>query len=157
MDERESRVACVAQQQQALIRALLDDVIAEWLELDLTMAQLKALFTLDRQPGATVSALADQLGIKPPAASLLVDKLERAQLAVRGSHAGDGRRVVVSLTALGATLATRLRHGSLARLEGWIDQLSDSELEVLSTGISALAEIAWSPPSAPRLAPTQPV
>lgn len=63
MDERQSRVACIAHQQQALIRALLDDVIAEWLELDLTMAQLKALFALDRQPGATVSALADQLGI----------------------------------------------------------------------------------------------
>jgi len=141
MRQRRGRVANVAKLQQTLIRALLDDVLSDWIGLNLTMAQLKALFTLDREPGTTVSGLSERLGIKPPAASLLVDKLAHAHLVVRQAHSGDGRRVVLSLTSRGAALATRLRHGSQSRLEGWIEQLSDPELDALAAGVEALADI----------------
>jgi DNA-binding MarR family transcriptional regulator len=136
------RVARVAERQQALIRALLEDVLVDWLELNLTMAQLKALFTLDREPGTTVGGLAERLGVKPPAASLLVDKLVHARLAFRQTHTGDGRRVVLLPTAQGTTLVTRLRQGSHSRLEGWIEQLSDDELDAFGAGIEALARVA---------------
>lgn len=141
MHQRRARVTSVAKLQRALIRALLDDVLGDWLGLNLTMAQLKALFTIDREPGTTVSGLSERLGIKPPAASLLVDKLVRARLVVRQAHSGDGRRVVLLLTPRGAALATRLRHGSQSRLEGWIGQLSDSELDALAAGVDGLASV----------------
>lgn len=39
MDERRKRVGRIAEEQQAWIRALLEDVLIDWLELNLTTAQ----------------------------------------------------------------------------------------------------------------------
>ena len=135
------------------MRALLEDVLVDWLELNLTMAQLKALFTLDREPGTTVGGLAERLGVKPPAASLLVDKLVHARLALRRAHTGDGRRVVLLPSAQGAALVTRLRQGSHSRLEGWIEQLSDDELDALAAGVDALARVALKTSTVPESRP----
>jgi DNA-binding MarR family transcriptional regulator len=126
----------------AVWRALGEEVTGDWLELDLSMAQLKTLFVIDREPQATITLLSDRLGVGPPATSLLVEKLVRAGLAVRTEDRLDRRRVQVGLTPGGAQLLARLRHGSQALLETWLGELSQAELEALARGLAALLRVA---------------
>jgi DNA-binding MarR family transcriptional regulator len=128
--------------QRAVSRALFDAALGNLLEVDITMAQLKALAVIGRQQNCTIGMLSEQLGIKPPAASLLVDKLVRASLASRRSDPLDGRRVIVHPTAHGTALVNRIRHGAQARLERWVRQLGDDDLAALHRGSRALASVA---------------
>lgn len=57
---------------------------------------------------ATIGALADDLGVRPPTASKAVARLEAQGLVVRSSAGSDGRVVHVELTERGATRATAL-------------------------------------------------
>lgn len=136
--------------QRQVIRALLDAALGDLLELDLSMAQLKAVAAMQRQPNCSIGMLSEQLGTKPPATSLLVDKLVAAGLAYRERDPVDGRRVIVQPTAKGANLVSRIRHGAQSVLERWVGQLSDDDLVALRRGTSALAEVATGLPR-PRL------
>jgi DNA-binding MarR family transcriptional regulator len=140
-----SRARLVAESvtaQRALTRAVLDATLEDLLEVDITMPQLKALAAIQRQPECTIGMLSEQLGVKPPAASLLVDKLVTAGLARRERDRLDGRRVFVHPTASGGRLVARIREGARASLQHWIQQLRDDDLRALHRGTCALAEAA---------------
>jgi len=124
------------------MRALLDATLGDLLEIDLTMAQMKALAVAHRQLECTIGMLSEQLGVKPPAASLIVDKLVRSGLANRVRDSLDGRRVIVQATPKGVNLVSRLRHGGHSVLESWVGQLPDDDLIALTRGIRALAAVA---------------
>jgi DNA-binding MarR family transcriptional regulator len=144
------------EQQREIIRALLDATFGDLLEVDLTMAQLKALAAVQRQPDCSIGMLSEQLGVKAPAASLIVDKLVRSGLAYRVRDPLDGRRVIVRVTSKGGNLVARIRHGGHSLLESWVNQLTDDDLVALDRGTGALAALAGglSPPQAEQLAET---
>src|SRR5947199_10548466 len=78
------------------------DVIRAHASADgLTLSQLRALGYADRHPGAPLSDLAAHAGVSLPAASQLVDGLERDGLLKRAPAASDRRRVALTLTARG--------------------------------------------------------
>ena len=138
---------CTVEDQREVMRGLLDATLGDLLGIDLTMAQMKALAVVQRQPECSVGMLSDQLGVKPPAASLIVDKLVRAGLAQRVRDPVDGRRVIVQVTSTGGNLVGRLRHGGHSLLESWVGQLLDDDLVALNKGTRALAALARSLPS----------
>ena len=111
---------------------------AEWLSLDLTMGQLKALFVLTTQGPLSVGTLGRTLAIGEPAASLLVDKLVERGLAGREDDPEDRRRTLVVPSAEAMALAVRLRRARDEQLTGWLVRLSDSELGDLHRGLKAL-------------------
>jgi DNA-binding MarR family transcriptional regulator len=128
--------------QRQVMRALLDTTLGDLLETDVTMAQLKALAVIQRQPKCSIGRLSAQLGVGPAAASLLVDKLARSGLAYRVRDPVDGRRVMVQATPDGADLVNRIRQGGHALLENWVGQLADDDLIALNQGVRALAALA---------------
>jgi DNA-binding MarR family transcriptional regulator len=132
----------VAADYQAVLRALGDEMTGSWLGLDLSMAQLKALFVIDRDPHATITVVSERLGVGASAASLTIDRLVRAGLAARSEDELDRRRVHVRPTAEGAALVARLRHGSESLLQTWLGELSPTELAGLASGLAALLRVA---------------
>jgi DNA-binding MarR family transcriptional regulator len=118
-----------------------------WQRLDISMAQMKALFVLHDVGPLTVGGLAGRLGVGLPASSLLIDRLVCGGLAERGrgEDAADRRRTVLRLSGAGETLALRLRQGSTQLLAGWLEQLAPADLEALERGLHALAEVASRP------------
>lgn len=141
---RDDLLDAAMQAQREIGHALHAAADPAWLHLDLTMAQLKALFVL-ADDALTVGQLADTLGIGKPAASILVERLVQLGLVARTEDAQDRRRALVSLTAEGADLATRLRQGGRDRLRFWLDQLSADDLDALVQGLQALVSIATAP------------
>jgi DNA-binding MarR family transcriptional regulator len=72
---------------------------------DLSVPQFRALAYLNRNPGACLSELAEQIGLTLPSMSKLVDGLLGRKLLTRETLAGDRRRVTLELTLRGhATL-----------------------------------------------------
>ncbi|NTU80037.1 MAG: MarR family transcriptional regulator [Chloroflexales bacterium] len=126
----------------AIFRALQGATLADWLDLDCSLAQLKALFVIARAEPVAIGRVAETLQIGLPTASHLVDRLVQDGLVVRVSDPADRRRALASLTAEGAQRGARVREGSAVRLHSWIDQLDDEQRAALACGLQALARVA---------------
>jgi DNA-binding MarR family transcriptional regulator len=119
--------------------------VSAWLDLDVTMAQFKALMTVAMRGPLSVGALARSLGIAEPSTSLLVDRLEDHGLARRGTDPDDRRRTLVTPTDEAMTLLDRLQQGRRERFVELIGALDDDDLSALTRGIGALSRLAESP------------
>jgi len=111
---------------------------SEWLDLDMTMGQLKAMLVLTGQGSTTVGCLGRRLGIAEPSASLLADKLEERGLAQRMTDPTDRRRTLVAATEAGRQLIGRLQRVRDERMTEWLTRLSADDLHALLRGLNAL-------------------
>src|SRR5262247_3745602 len=83
-----------------------------WLHVELSFAQLKALFALVDAGPTPIGGVAARLGIGLPAASSLVDRLVDQGMAERREDRLDRRRTLAQPTAAGEALGQGLRQGS---------------------------------------------
>ncbi|HEX9036011.1 MAG TPA: MarR family transcriptional regulator [Ktedonobacterales bacterium] len=128
--------------QRMIYRAILGLNSDDWLSLDLSMGQLKALVKLTSRPGMTVSEVAEALGTGKPAASMIVDHLTQHGYVTRSEDPDDRRRTVVAPTEFGIELVTRLRQtGGEQAMIRWIRQLAPDDLVAFTRGIQALAAV----------------
>lgn len=114
----------------------------DWMELEMTMAQIKALFTISQGEAVPVSRISEYLGVGQPTASHLVDRLVRQGFADRSENPADRRVTLVRLTAKGGDLVRRLYQGGEEPYRSWIGKLSDQERKQLLKGLQALARVA---------------
>ena len=140
------------------LRSLVDDVLdaqqqllqafhaarplPEWAGLSLTLHQLSALFVLFQRGPLATGRLGLLLGLRKPAATLLVDALVRHDLVVRKEDALDRRRILVHLSARGHTLINDHYTGSRQQFTDWLSQLPPEDLASLARGMQALATVA---------------
>jgi len=113
--------------------------VPTWLELDLTMAQFKALVTVQHNPGVSLSEVGRRLSIGESAASLLVDQLVRRGHIERVTDPDDRRRVRLTVSEHGQRQLDELRQGSRTTMGTWLATLADADLEALARGLRALA------------------
>jgi DNA-binding MarR family transcriptional regulator len=117
----------------------------DWMELDMTMAQIKALFTISQGEAVPVNRIAEYLGVGQPTASHLVDKIVRQGLAGRSEGPTDRRVTLVRLTPKGEDLVRRLYQGGEEQYRAWVEKLTAEEREGLLSGLQALARAASIP------------
>jgi DNA-binding MarR family transcriptional regulator len=118
--------------------------VGVWSELDLTMSQLKAVFALNGEGSMSVGHLAHVLAISEPSASVLVDRLQGAELALREADPHDKRKIRVVPTAKAIELSERLMRVKEELMAQWLERLSDDDLRALLRGAEALLEAAVS-------------
>lgn len=82
-------------------------------EHGVSMLHVQVLAHLDRTGPASMSSLADHLGVSLPNASGIASRMEERRLIERSHDAGDRRRVLVRLTDAGAQFTREL--GDLRR------------------------------------------
>ncbi len=104
----------------------------------LSVAQFRALGYVGRHAGAPLSALAEHLGLTPPATSRLVDGLVARQMVRRDISPADRRAVMLSLTSAGAALLEETRHRTQADLETYVARLSAEERAGVMQALRAL-------------------
>jgi DNA-binding MarR family transcriptional regulator len=141
--DRQELIQRVRLANREMYRRVWDNTIVDWIQLDLTMAQVKLLFilqhaSLHEETVFTVGLVAERLGIGVPAASHLIDRLVNQSLVTRVEDQADRRRALLGLTETGRDLANRLQEGTRDRHQRWVAQLSDDDLEALARGIGAL-------------------
>src|SRR5579885_2377141 len=70
----------------------------EWLQLDMSIGQIKALFAIGYLGSTTVGGLAEILHIGQSATSILIDRLVHHGLVERREDPEDRRRTFVTLS-----------------------------------------------------------
>jgi len=112
-------------------------------ELELTLTQIKLLHHLDDAPiPLTLKEAAEHVHVSLPAASRTVDDLVRRGFATRTEDVEDRRMKRVALTSDGRAVIRRLNAARLNGLQQFIETLTDTEREALS---SALGEMLKRP------------
>jgi len=120
------------------LAALVRGAGSPWLELDLTMGQLKVMMALSALGPLSVGRLGRRLGIAEPSASLLVDKLQALDLVCRHNDPADRRRILFELTDRADALVELLRG------------LGSDDLKALERGMWAVVRVADAPRGADR-------
>ena len=140
----------VVTQYQELGRALKAASGTAWMEIDLTIAQLRTLLVLAEEGPLVIGQIAQRLGIGLSTGGHLVDRLVQANLAERTEDAEDRRRTLARLTPKGEDLYARLLNHSL-QMQSLIQKLDDADLAALLQGLQALNRLVERESKADRL------
>ena len=142
---KELRAKTRARMAEAVIQAMAELVLSQknadvpnWLDVDLTVSQLRAVYLLAYHGTLSIGELAGLLKLGYPATSVLVQQLVRQQLAERSEDTRDRRRSWVSLTERGAQLVGDRREQREAQFMPRLNRLSDEKLRGLQRGLKAL-------------------
>jgi DNA-binding MarR family transcriptional regulator len=110
----------------------------------LTPSDSRALFSLERNAGAPIGALARQWSCDPSTATWLVDRLEHAGLAKRFPSSEDRRVKLVKLTPKGAVTTKELTE-EYHRPPQEVVALPSSDLEELIGLFEKLLRVSEAP------------
>lgn len=121
----------------AIVQAIRMETRAEGRH-DLTVPQFRTLVFLGREPGSSLSAAADYIGLTLPTMSVLVEALVQRNLISRVPDLRDRRRVLLSLTEEGRTLLERVLQATEGSIAGLFTGLSLEEREAVMRGLSIL-------------------
>src|SRR5579875_274286 len=104
----------------------------------LSLTAAGTLATLERSGPSRLTTLAAHEGVTQPAMTQLVNRLQEAGLAGRGTDPDDGRAVEVRITADGRDLLARRRAARAERLAGLLAQLSPGDQAALAAALPAM-------------------
>jgi DNA-binding MarR family transcriptional regulator len=148
MEANEINAATREQLVSETIRGFVDIVLTEkfadmpnWMDLDLTVSQVRAIYLLAYHETLTISETARLLGMGKPAASILVQQLVEQELVERSEDPRDRRRVQVRLTGRGMELVRGRIDRRESKFRSRLNQMSAEELAGLLRGITALGKI----------------
>src|SRR5215472_3469611 len=102
-DDSSDAEACAAQIMETvpLVMRTLRTEMRRRRPADLSVPQFRALAFVRRHPGASLSEVAEHLGLTLPATSTLIDHLVARELVRRAPNPDNRRRLVLTLTADG--------------------------------------------------------
>jgi MarR family transcriptional regulator, organic hydroperoxide resistance regulator len=139
----------VVTQYRTLVGALKASSGTLWMEIDLTIAQLRTLLILAEEGPLVIGQIAQRMGIGLSTGGHLVDRLVQAGLAERTEDVEDRRRTLARLTPKGEDLYARLLNHSL-QIQTLIQKLEDADLAALLQGLQALNRLVDLEPKADR-------
>ncbi|MFI5959248.1 MarR family winged helix-turn-helix transcriptional regulator [Cryptosporangium sp. NPDC051539] len=88
--------------------------------------------------GATISAIAEHLGVTKQAASQLVDELVKRGYVDRRPHHGDGRAKLVVLTDRGWACTRAADDAATEAIGGWVGVLGQERVSALVSDLRAV-------------------
>ncbi len=142
MSEKEAVINEVIKLQRRVNRTLRQYTPNAWMDLNLTIAQLKSLFFIAEEGSTNFRRLAAALGVTPSNMTGIVDRLVKQGLVSRQESPEDRRMLLLETTDKGRALLAKLRESRITRLSDILAQLSLAELSALAQGFAALARAA---------------
>lgn len=113
-----------------------------WLQVELTMPQLKALFLVHGLRSATMGTVASHLGVGLSTATGLVDRLVDQHLVRREDDRRDRRIVRVLPTEEGEALVAQVCSAGQDRMRVLLRRLSLDELRLVADALDLLYQAA---------------
>jgi DNA-binding MarR family transcriptional regulator len=109
--------------QRKVDRARRQHELEVWMDLPLTMAQLKSLFFISNHGSTTSGKLANALKVTPTNVTGIIDRLIKQDLVKRDNSAEDRRVLLLKTTTRGEELVTRLREVRRGYLKEVLEKL----------------------------------
>ena len=108
---------------------------------DLSVPQFRVLIFLHRHEGASLSDIAEHLGLTLPSMSKMIDGLVARKMVTRRTDPRDRRRVTLALTALGPHAMLSAYNATESRLAERLVALSASERQLIIKAMQVLESI----------------
>ena len=140
--DREKLIEEIVQLQRQVSHTIVQYGPEVWMELSLTIAQLKSLFFIDAEGGTNFRKLATALRVTPPDVTRIVSRLVEQGLVSRRENPEDRRMLLLQSTKKGKALLARLRDSRTAHMSHILACLSTEELATLAQGLTALVRVA---------------
>jgi DNA-binding MarR family transcriptional regulator len=146
---RTDLMARIIELEPQMLRVLGPAPARDWVDVDLTMSQLKMMFVLssamgpgDGSTGLRVGEVARGLGVTLPTVTAVMDKLVERGLVRRDEDPVDRRQHVCRLTAEGKALLHRLMAGRRTFTNALLEYLDEEELAAFLRGMQVLMAAA---------------
>jgi DNA-binding MarR family transcriptional regulator len=111
---------------------------------DVSMPQFRTLGFLSRHEGASLSDVAEHIGLTLPSMSKMIDGLVKRGLVSRETFPQDRRRVALKLTAQGRATWQSARQVTQAHLAQCLEALPASERAAVVSAMQALRPLFMS-------------
>jgi DNA-binding MarR family transcriptional regulator len=108
---------------------------------DLSVPKFRVLIFLNRNEGASLSDIAEHMGLTLPSMSKMIDGLVARQLVTSRMDPGDRRRVSLAPTALGRTAMQSAYKATESRLAERLAGLPASERRTILKAMQVLESI----------------
>jgi DNA-binding MarR family transcriptional regulator len=105
---------------------------------ELSVPHFRALVFLYRHEDASLSQVAEHLGLKLPSTSKIIDALAARKLVVRRQSQKDRRLIRLKLSSSGLNELARTKHSAETCLADILDALSTAELAGIITAFKIL-------------------
>ncbi len=113
--------------------------------VDLSVPQFRTLAFIERNVDASLSDVAEHIGLTLPSMSKIVDGLVTRKLVTRQTAHEDRRRMTLALTARGQTALQASREATRACLAEDLAKLTDRERETIRQAMCILRPV-FTPP-----------
>ncbi len=107
----------------------------------LPVPTFRVLAFLDRHPDASLSEVAEFIGMALPSMSKLVDSMVRRGFVARAESARDRRCVVLTITAVGSRILSNARKATQLRLRELLATLTEDERSNIVRALGSLRSI----------------
>ena len=108
---------------------------------NMSVGQFRTLLYLDRNPGVSLSKVADHLGLTSPTVCKMIDGMVSGQLVNRQPSESDRRKVTIALTEEGQSILEAARSGTQARLIEVLASLSPEDKNAVHRGLQLLHKL----------------
>ncbi|MEP7001928.1 MAG: MarR family transcriptional regulator [bacterium] len=105
---------------------------------DLTLSQMRSLGFLIESPGASLSELADHLGLQMPTTSKVVEELVQQRWAVRNVVPENRRKLTLSITAKGRKTVEKAAEPAMTRMAELLEQLNTRDRKTVERAMTLL-------------------
>ncbi len=107
----------------------------------LSVPQFRTLLFISRNKGASLSEVAEHIGLTMPSMSALVDGLVTRDFVVRRTHEEDRRRMTLMLTGRGETTLRAAREGTQRYLTERLSRFSETERGTVVRAMRILRQV----------------
>lgn len=114
----------------------------EWLEMELTMSQLKVALYLTTEGPSRVSALAAFLGVSTATMTGIADRLVQHDFIIRHHDPTDRRAVICELSDKGKMVINRMWEVGTGRTRQLLEKMTEDQLEHMRQGVADLLAAA---------------
>jgi MarR family transcriptional regulator, organic hydroperoxide resistance regulator len=99
-----------------------------WMDISLTINQVKALFFIANEGSVNFRKLAQAMKVTPSNVTGIIDRLVDQGLVTRTENPDDRRMLMLELTAKGDALIAKLRERRMSQMSLILDRMSTAEL-----------------------------
>lgn len=108
---------------------------------ELSVPQFRALAFLDRNPGASLSELAQHLGVTSATASANTERLVQRNFIARCDHPQERRRIELKLTPEGQHHLQSARSSTRATIAQLLGSLTEEQIAQVEQGLGLLKQV----------------
>jgi DNA-binding MarR family transcriptional regulator len=110
-----------------------------WMDLNLTIAQVKCLFFISNHDDVNFRILARALKVTPSNVTGIIDRLSEQDLVLREDNPQDRRMLMLKLTSKGEKLISNLRERRITQMLAVLNSLPENELKIILEGFALIA------------------